>query len=194
MSTNLAYGGRKARFTEEWDQSAWGTPWKEFNEWNEEFGFTIDVCADENNHKLPRYFTKEQDGLKQDWSKEIFFSNPPFDEIDIWLTKAWEETFKGAVGVTVAKADTSTKWFHKWYERMISQPPNKVRFLSRIQFVPPPGYIGSVNQRTGEIRKAPGSPNMGSVLFIHTNRILTPKNAKIGVICRDKPIHAWDYV
>lgn len=45
----------------------WETPQHVFDELDREFKFTLDPCADENNHKCSRYYTKEQDGLKQDW-------------------------------------------------------------------------------------------------------------------------------
>ncbi len=45
----------------------WATPLDFFREINAEFGFDLDPCADEENHKCERYFTKEQNGLLQDW-------------------------------------------------------------------------------------------------------------------------------
>ena len=45
----------------------WSTPQEFFDKLNNEFGFTLDPCADDNNHKCEKYFTKEQDGLSQHW-------------------------------------------------------------------------------------------------------------------------------
>ena len=45
----------------------WATPQYLFDELNEEFRFDVDVCANEENHKCPVYFTKEQDGLSFCW-------------------------------------------------------------------------------------------------------------------------------
>lgn len=45
----------------------WATPIDFFNKLNEEFHFDLDPCADETNHKCENYFTKEQNGLLQDW-------------------------------------------------------------------------------------------------------------------------------
>lgn len=56
----------------------WATPQSFFDELNKEFKFTLDPCADENNHKCDKYFTKEQNGLKQDWGGEVVFCNPPY--------------------------------------------------------------------------------------------------------------------
>ena len=49
----------------------WGTPVKLIQDLEKQYGkFTIDVCASANNAKCERYFTKEQDGLKQSWQGE----------------------------------------------------------------------------------------------------------------------------
>lgn len=45
----------------------WATPEDFFEELDKEFHFDLDPCADETNHKCEHYFTKEQNGLKQDW-------------------------------------------------------------------------------------------------------------------------------
>lgn len=45
----------------------WATPQDFFDELDKEFHFTLDAAADDNNHKCPVYYTKEQDGLNQKW-------------------------------------------------------------------------------------------------------------------------------
>lgn len=45
----------------------WSTPQDFFDGLNEEFHFDLDPCADETNHKCEKYFTKEDDGLSQNW-------------------------------------------------------------------------------------------------------------------------------
>ena len=45
-----------------------------FNKLNEEFHFNLDPCASADNHKCNRYFTKEQDGLKQNWGATECFA------------------------------------------------------------------------------------------------------------------------
>lgn len=41
----------------------WSTPQDFFDKLNDEFHFTLDVCADDDNHKCEHYYTKEIDGL-----------------------------------------------------------------------------------------------------------------------------------
>ena len=45
----------------------WATPQDFFDDLNHEFGFTLDPCADDSNHKCAKYYTRAQDGLSQDW-------------------------------------------------------------------------------------------------------------------------------
>lgn len=45
----------------------WGTPQELFNRLNEEFNFTIDICASKENAKCHKYYTKEEDALKKEW-------------------------------------------------------------------------------------------------------------------------------
>ena len=64
----------------------WATPTDLFNKLNEEFHFNLDPCASADNHKCDRYFTKEQDGLKQNWGGNRVFCNPPYGkEINKWV-------------------------------------------------------------------------------------------------------------
>ena len=56
----------------------WATPVKFFEELNEEFHFTLDPCATDENHKCSKYYTKDDDGLQQSWGGEIVFTNPPY--------------------------------------------------------------------------------------------------------------------
>lgn len=45
----------------------WETPQGLFDQLNDEFHFTLDPCASDENHKCESYFTKEDDGLQEKW-------------------------------------------------------------------------------------------------------------------------------
>lgn len=45
----------------------WATPAELFNELDQEFHFTVDVCALPENAKCRNYYTPEIDGLTQKW-------------------------------------------------------------------------------------------------------------------------------
>lgn len=56
----------------------WGTPQAIYDTLNDEFGFTLDACADETNYKHENYYTKAVDGLKMNWGgvKSYFATRP----------------------------------------------------------------------------------------------------------------------
>lgn len=104
----------------------WSTPQAFFDELNKEFNFTLDPCATSENAKCTKYFTVEDDGLKQDWSKDTVFMNPPYGrEIKYWVQKAYEESLKGATVVCLIPARTDTAYWHDY----IFGKADDIRFL-----------------------------------------------------------------
>lgn len=102
-------------FSSKTDQ--WATPQRFFDGLNQEFCFSLDPCDDEFNHKCQKYFTKELDGLQQDWSGETVFCNPPYGrEIPLWVKKCYEEVHYGncLCAVMLIPSRTDTKWFHDY--------------------------------------------------------------------------------
>ena len=76
----------------------WSTPQDFYDKLNEEFSFTLDPCATDDNHKTDKYFTKEDNGLAQEWTGSVFM-NPPYGrEIGLWLRKAYESSLGGGYG------------------------------------------------------------------------------------------------
>ena len=110
----------------------WSTPQDFFNQLDAEFHFDLDPCADDTNHKTELYFTKEQDGLKQDWKGHRVFCNPPYGrEIGKWVEKAYRESFKdNTLVVMLIPARTDTRYFHDYiYHR------SEIRFVKgRLKF------------------------------------------------------------
>lgn len=89
----------------------WATPQDFFDNLNLEFKFTLDPCATKETAKCSKYFTKEIDGLSQNWDNEIVFMNPPYGrEISKWIKKATEQ--RGGYVVCLIPARTDTKYFH----------------------------------------------------------------------------------
>lgn len=91
------------------------TPQDFFDKLNIEFGFELDVCANHTNAKCPRYYTKDDDGLIQNWGKSIAWMNPPYGrEIGAWMRKANEAAQLGATVVCLVPARTDTNWWHEY--------------------------------------------------------------------------------
>lgn len=59
-------------FTSNTDE--WATPQAVFDELNHEFGFTLDACATAENAKCPNYYTRQTDGLRQNWGGKSSFA------------------------------------------------------------------------------------------------------------------------
>ena len=110
----------------------WSTPQDFFDELDKEFNFTLDPCATSENAKCNKYFTVEDDGLKQDWSNDVVFMNPPYGrEIKYWVQKAYEESLKGATVVCLIPARTDTTYWHDY----IFGKADDIRFIKgRLKF------------------------------------------------------------
>ena len=90
----------------------WETPQNFFDELDKEFHFSCDVCATRENAKCAKFYTPEQDGLKQTWGGGILWMNPPYGrEIGKWVKKASESN---ATVVCLLPARTDTRWFHDY--------------------------------------------------------------------------------
>ncbi len=88
----------------------WSTPQAFYEKLDNEFNFTLDPCATDENHKTPKYFTENEDGLLQDWSNDIVFMNPPYGRvIGLWVKKAKESN---TTVVCLVPARTDTRWWH----------------------------------------------------------------------------------
>jgi site-specific DNA-methyltransferase (adenine-specific) len=93
----------------------WATPQEFFDKLNAEFQFNLDPCATDENHKCNKYFTRETDGLSQNWGGYRVFCNPPYSDIGKWVEKAFREGHKdNTIVVMLIPARTDTKYFHDY--------------------------------------------------------------------------------
>lgn len=93
----------------------WATPQDFFDRLNEEFHFTLDPCSTHENAKCAKHYTKEDDGLSQDWKGETVYCNPPYGrEMPKWIKKCYEHFMGGDDAVMLIPARTDTKAFHEY--------------------------------------------------------------------------------
>lgn len=113
------------------EDMTWETPKDFFDGLNKEFNFTLDPCATPETAKCKKFYTKEDDGLKQDWSGETVFCNPPYGSaIKDWVKKCSEAT--GGIVVMLIPARTDTRYFHEY---IYNKPNAKIRFIKgRLKF------------------------------------------------------------
>ncbi len=110
----------------------WGTPAWLFEELHEEFDFTVDAAAGSGNTKVPRFWSLEDDGLKQDWSDERVWCNPPYGaQVAHWVEKAITDD---GLAVLLVPVRSETAWWHRAIEHAA-----ELRFIrGRVHFEPPP--------------------------------------------------------
>lgn len=111
----------------------WATPQSFYDELDKEFQFTLDPCATPENAKCEMFFTKEMNGLTQNWGGNRVFCNPPYGkEIGKWVKKAYEESKKSNTTVVMLiPARTDTAYFHNY----IYHKAKEIRFVKgRLKF------------------------------------------------------------
>lgn len=159
-------------------KNTWITPWKHFNKINEAFGnsFILDVSASSQDSRCPSCITADENALTRDWDPipyiipdwgnrhALWWSNPPFDLIDDFLEKAYQEMELGNYGLMLVPSNQETKWFR---QLIVSRDMPTLVYPSRIQFEDP--------DRKPEDKKKGGNP-VGTVLvaFMKKSKIDLP--------------------
>lgn len=108
MNTDLMFSSK---------EECWETPQDFFDALDAEFHFTVDVCADQSNHKCVRYYTEKSDGLAQSWRGETVWCNPPYGrKLPLWVEKSFKEVYENGCKTVVMliPARTDTRWFHDY--------------------------------------------------------------------------------
>lgn len=108
----------------------WATPQDTFDELNEEFRFTTDVCSTHENAKCEHHYTEAEDGLAQTWSG-VCWMNPPYARgvMAKWIHKAYDSSLSGATVVCLVPARTDTAVWHDYCMR------GEIRFIrGRLKF------------------------------------------------------------
>ena len=112
------------------ERTDWRTPQDFFDLLHKEFQFTVDAAATPENAMLPRYWTKADDALTQDWSGERVWCNPPYGaEARPFIEKAAMYEAEIAVLLVPARPDTAV-----WQE-VIFPMAREIRFVrGRLRF------------------------------------------------------------
>lgn len=111
----------------------WETPQELFEKLNDEFHFTVDVCATAENAKCEKYYTPEIDGLSQPWNGTVW-CNPPYGrQIGKWVFAASVASgVRNATVVMLLPARTDTRWFHDY---IYQKERVEIRFIKgRLKF------------------------------------------------------------
>ncbi len=124
------------------DRFDWSTPRWLFDRLDEEFQFTLDVCAQPWNAKCEKFFTEQDDALNLPWFGSSCWMNPPYGKTVIkWVEKAYLEVYKdGHAGrvCCLLPARTDTRY---WWEFCVK---GEIRFIKgRLKFELPTGERSS---------------------------------------------------
>ena len=97
--------------------------------------FNLDVCCTEENIPALNYYKYDKnDGLKENWSK-FNWCNPPYNECEKWVKKAYDEQQKGNTTVMLIPVRTETKYYHDY---ILFNPHVKIKWLRKgYQFLNP---------------------------------------------------------
>lgn len=106
------------------------TPTQIWSDLSKEFDFTLDACASDENHLLPKYYTKNNTCLDKSWKNEIVYCHPMFDiYIGKFVEKCYNEMMDNDVtSVMLIPASTHTRYFHKF---IYKKPNVEIRFLEK---------------------------------------------------------------
>lgn len=134
----------------------WQTPRWLFNQLNAEFHFDLDAAATEENALCSRYYTVEQDALKQDWAKDgvSLWINPPYGKIGpLFIKKAYDETISNPhlTVVMLIPARPDTRYWHAYCAKA------EVRYLKgRLKFL---SVDGAIREPTASVIEGRHAPN-----------------------------------
>lgn len=106
----------------------------DFAEFVERLGpFTVDVAAADHNARCERYYTREIDGLAQDWAGERIWCNPPYSDIAPWIRKAWAEHQVAEQIVMLLPANRTEQ---TWWQLMVEPFRDRAHSPLRTEFLP----------------------------------------------------------
>jgi len=140
----------------------WETPQWLFDALNQEFGFTLDPCCTHENAKCRKHFTRIDDGLRQPWTDEVVFMNPPYGrEIHGWMAKAHHAaTCERALVACLVPARTDTKWWHRYaMKHEVRFYTGRLCFGNSLQSAPFPSALVVMRPVQYRLRFLPGNPS-----------------------------------
>lgn len=127
----------------------------------------LDVAACEESHLAKRYFTKTDDGQRQDWFGMVW-CNPPFSDIEPWVEKAWSEMSDANGASVIAMLLPASRTEQNWWQQLVE--PWRDSSLDRFDgvefqthFLPGRTRFGHPGNPEGV---GVGSPPFGCVLLV----------------------------
>jgi len=120
--------------------------------------------------KAEMFFTKEHDGLAQNWKGKIFL-NPPFDDTKKWIAKLVEQYDLGNTIEAIALINSNLGY--KWYEELWRMFPVCL-VKDRIEFICSTGEKKGQAKRGQTFLYIGDNPDRFSGVFKQIGRIILP--------------------
>lgn len=152
------------------DKDLWQTPQQIFDALNDEFDFSVDICASAENKLCNQFFSEDDSALIKQWifvTNTTCFMNPPYSQTELFLERAAQQAKKHNLTVAaLVNANTDTKWF-----------ANAVKSASEIRLI-----TGRISfEKTGGIKV--GGNTKGQCIIIWRGQCQT--SCQITMISRD---------
>lgn len=148
-----------------------------------EFHFTLDVASTDENAVCDLHYTEaglftmygeeqlsDQDGLTGPWDNENVWCNPPYSEIEAWVSKATKEWGRpvedgrpGCIVMLLPANRTEQGWWHEYVEPCRDgRGPIRTRYVKGRRDFTVNGGQPIINKKT----QKKSSPDFGLVLLI----------------------------
>lgn len=131
--------------TPEGEKDLWETPRPLFKPLDQEFNFTLDVCASRMNALCGHYFTKEDNALELYWSTPgAAWVNPPYSLTKEFISQAPKQAMQHNLTIVMlVNANTDTQWFAD-----AAKTANEIRLITgRIGFISSGGKKSNGNTK-----------------------------------------------
>lgn len=94
----------------------WETPQDFFDKLNDEFKFTLDACANDENAKCDMYYTEKDNALSKKWSGNVWVNSPYGRGIKNWVKYGYEQSCKiyNNFVVMLIPSRTCTRFWHDY--------------------------------------------------------------------------------
>lgn len=92
----------------------WNTPKTIFDPMNDVWKFTLDAAALPESALCSNFYSPDNSGLNKDWSTDIVWCNPPYDDLRTWTKKCSDEYKNGSTVIMLIPSRTDTKAFHDY--------------------------------------------------------------------------------
>jgi len=119
----------------------WSTPQWFFDYFNKQYGFQVDLAANEDNTKCPNWIDETNNSLDQNWSelRTWCWLNPPYGrDLKYWIEKAYYEMNKGAKICMLIPASVGTIYWEKY---ILNKVKTIYFIIGRVPFVLPDGTL-----------------------------------------------------